>query len=294
MKHIAEEASDLQEHMAKQFRSISKRLNKSHAACELSFGISEFDERTGGVRIDGLTMIYGMADSGKTLLLVYLLNRFAVAAKKPSLLVSCAVPAQTIIERMVCAWGDLDSNKVLKGRFRRQLWPDIGSACARVAEARLITEDNDSKPVSLSLIEDRIEQLRDELSAEGKKLEMVFIDGFDQLADVKPLNNWDYQMTRLHSLAKRHKLAVVLTCRRAHPNAKHATIEPKYDQSSDLYAEYKQHFAYIFLRRIRAKALLKNRCRVRSSGVPFNPLSGRIIPEETKASAGDTIPNLNL
>jgi replicative DNA helicase len=251
-------------------------LLESRALSGLSFGISSFDKSIGGIPHGGVTFILGPADSGKTLLLLHILTHSVINQKKTALLFSCATRASILGERMLCSVGNFDLDRTIKGRFPNKIWPDISSTCMRLSETSLFLEDNDGHGFTPVMIEERIENLRTELAAKKQKLDLIFIDGFEQLEEGESLNNSEY-VSRLRAIAIKHNMAIILSsrigrvCRNVHKK-KHCTRAELSESHATVYLAWIQHEPVLH-----ASLYYGNYSSCGVLSVPFDPKTGRIL-----------------
>lgn len=159
----------LKEILSETFDRIETLSEKKTGVTGVSTGFFEFDKLTAGLQDSELIIIAARPSMGKTTLALNIAQHIAVSEKEPVAFFSLEMSRDSLAQRLLCAQGNIDSQRMRSGFLKKEDWPKIASALSSLSEADLYIDDSPQ----LSVMDIRAKTRR--LKAE-KGLKAVFID----------------------------------------------------------------------------------------------------------------------
>lgn len=120
---------------------IDTLFHTDQAITGLTTGFKDLDERTSGLQAADLIIVAGRPSMGKTILAMNIAENAAIKTKKPILIFSMEMPADSIAMRMMSSLGRIDQHRLRTGKLEDQDWPRITSAVSILSEVPLFIDD---------------------------------------------------------------------------------------------------------------------------------------------------------
>ncbi|MSP38112.1 MAG: TIR domain-containing protein [Deltaproteobacteria bacterium] len=175
-------------------------------------GITDLDYLLGGLRASELLVIAGRPSMGKSDIVLRLTIKAAVERGLAVAFYSMQNPVQKIVQRMVAAVSDVNSNHMWRGYLGEKDFPKMALAFGKLMEAPIYIDD--SPRITVTDIVERAKSLRDE-----KQIQLVIIDSLQQLLFTDS-NTASQSILALKLLARDLRVPVVVTC----------SVSPRTDQ----------------------------------------------------------------
>jgi len=165
------------------------------------------DAMTAGLQESDLIIIAARPSMGKTSLALNIAQHVASARRLPVAIFSLEMSKEQLCLRMICSEGRINAHRLRTGRLRREEWPRVGEACARLVEMPIFIDDSPE----CTAMEIRSKCRR--LIAEQKDLGLVVVDYLQLMRGHKQTENRNQEITdiarALKALAKEIKRPVV-------------------------------------------------------------------------------------
>lgn len=127
--------------LAKAVDRIDTLFHSDQAITGLSSGYKDLDELTSGLQPADLVIVAGRPSMGKTTFAMNIAEHAAIKNKKPVLVFSMEMPADSLAMRMMSSLGRVDQHRVRTGKLEDEDWPRITSAVSILSEAPLFIDD---------------------------------------------------------------------------------------------------------------------------------------------------------
>lgn len=108
----------------------------------LATGLTDLDQKTSGLQASDLIIIAGRPSMGKTTLAMNMAEHAAIQSKKPVVVFSMEMPADSLAMRMMSSLGRIDQHRIRTGQLSEDDWPRITSAVHMLSEAALFIDDS--------------------------------------------------------------------------------------------------------------------------------------------------------
>lgn len=151
------------------FKRIEKLAEQKQAITGVHTGIVDLDHKTAGLQPSDLIIVAGRPSMGKTAFSIGMGLHAAVNTGKAVAIFSLEMSKESLVTRMLCSEGRIDSARLRGGFLAEEDWPKLGRAAGRISEASIFIDDTGS----ISVLEVRAKCRR--LAAEHG-LDMVIID----------------------------------------------------------------------------------------------------------------------
>lgn len=120
---------------------IDALYHNGDAITGLPTGLNDLDQMTSGLQPSDLIIVAGRPSMGKTVLGMNMAEHVAIEAKKPVLVFSMEMPADSIAMRMMSSLGRIDQHRIRTGKLNDDDWPRVTSAVHMLSEALLFIDD---------------------------------------------------------------------------------------------------------------------------------------------------------
>jgi len=137
------------------------------------FGISSLDRNLRQLDENNLILVAGDVSTGKTTLLINLVNAIA-SLNKAVLFISPRLHKKEIVERLICNSGGVALSRLKSGKLKDQDWPPMTMAAGRLSEHAIYIDDNYSTSI------DQIRKVVAELNT-SHDLNLIIIDGLNYI-----------------------------------------------------------------------------------------------------------------
>jgi replicative DNA helicase len=187
---------------------IDSLYNLGESITGLSTGLSDLDEMTSGMQPADLVIVAGRPSMGKTSLVMNIAEHAAIQSKKPVLVFSMEMPADSLAMRMISSLGRIDQQRIRTGKLTDADWPRITSAVHLLSESLLFVDDTPA--LSPAEVRARARRLKKEHNGLGlivvDYLQLMKVPGFkadNRAAEISEISR------SLKALAKELSVPVV-------------------------------------------------------------------------------------
>lgn len=151
------------------FKRIEKLAEQKSEVTGVSTGILQLDRKLSGLQPSDLIIVAGRPSMGKTAFSLGMGIHAAAYGGKSLAVFSLEMSKESLVTRMLCADGRIDSARLRGGFLTEEDWPRLGRAAGRLSEAKIFIDDSGS----LSILECRAKCRR--IAAEHG-LDLVVVD----------------------------------------------------------------------------------------------------------------------
>ncbi len=159
----------ISEIVATAFQRIEKLAEARSPITGVSTGIHALDQKTAGLQPSDLIIVAGRPSMGKTAFSIGMGLHAATIDKKVVAVFSLEMSKESLVTRMLCSDGRIDSARLRGGFLNEEDWPKLARAAGRISEAPIFIDDSGA----LSVLELRAKCRR--LAAESG-LDLVIVD----------------------------------------------------------------------------------------------------------------------
>ncbi len=188
------------------FGTIDVLFDRGQQVTGVETGFTALDNMTAGLHPGELIVVAGRPSLGKTALALNIAAHAAIERKKVVGVFSLEMSKESLVIRLLCSEGRIDSHKLRTGFSSREDWSKMTRALGRLAEAPLYIEDS----AALSILQIRAKARR--LKAE-KGLDLLIVDYLQLVTGHGRFENRNQEVsfvTRgLKSIAKELQVPVV-------------------------------------------------------------------------------------
>lgn len=129
------------------FKRIEKLAEQSSAVTGVPTGINDLDVRLSGLQPSDLVIVAGRPSMGKTAFSLGMGLHAAVAEGKSVAVFSLEMSKESLVTRMLCSDGRIDSARLRGGFLNEDDWPRLGRAAGRLSESRMFIDDQGNASV---------------------------------------------------------------------------------------------------------------------------------------------------
>ncbi|OGO91193.1 MAG: replicative DNA helicase [Coxiella sp. RIFCSPHIGHO2_12_FULL_42_15] len=132
---------DINTLLARTTDKIDTLFHSTDPITGVSTGFTDFDDMTSGLQAGDLVIIAGRPSMGKTMLGINMAENVALESKKPVLIFSMEMPADSIVMRMISSLGLIDQHKVRTGKLSDDDWPRVTSTIEMLSQTKIFVDD---------------------------------------------------------------------------------------------------------------------------------------------------------
>jgi replicative DNA helicase len=188
------------------FGTIDVLFDRGQQVTGVETGFTALDNMTAGLHAGELIVVAGRPSLGKTALALNVAAHATIERKKVVGVFSLEMSKESLVIRLLCSEGRIDSHKLRTGFSSREDWSKMTRALGRLAEAPLYIDDS----AALSILQIRAKARR--LKAE-KGLDLLIVDYLQLVTGHGRFENRNQEVsfvTRgLKSIAKELQVPVV-------------------------------------------------------------------------------------
>ncbi len=151
------------------FEQVERLYDRKTQVTGVPTGFDKLDEMTAGLQPSELIIIAGRPSMGKTSFALNIARNAAIDEGIPVGIFSLEMSKEQVVQRMLSAEAEVDSNRLRTGFLRETDWPKLTNAAGRLSDAPIFIDDS----AAITVIELRAKARR--LKAE-KDIGMVVID----------------------------------------------------------------------------------------------------------------------
>lgn len=127
--------------LVKAVEKIDLLYHNGKVVTGLPTGLKDMDEMTSGLQPSDLVILAGRPSMGKTALAMNIAEHAVLESKKPVLVFSMEMPADSLAMRMMSSLGRIDQHRIRTGRLADDDWPRVTSSVHMLSEALLFVDD---------------------------------------------------------------------------------------------------------------------------------------------------------
>ena len=120
---------------------IEELFQSGGAITGISTGFIELDNMTSGLQDSDLVIVAGRPSMGKTAFAMNLVEHAVLNQKKPILVFSMEMPADSLIIRMLSSIGRIDQTRLRTGKLEQEDWPKLSAAVTKLKDVPLYIDD---------------------------------------------------------------------------------------------------------------------------------------------------------
>src|SRR3990167_11168309 len=132
---------DINTLLARTTDKIDTLFHSTDPITGVSTGFTDFDDMTSGLQASDLVIIAGRPSMGKAMLGINMAENVALESKKPVLIFSMEMPADSIVMRMISSLGLIDQHKVRTGKLSDDDWPRVTSTIEMLSQTKIFVDD---------------------------------------------------------------------------------------------------------------------------------------------------------
>lgn len=107
----------------------------------LSTGFLDMDKLTSGLQPSDLILVAARPSMGKTAFTLNITTHAAIKKKEPVAFFSLEMSKEQLVQRMLCAEGALDSQRVRNGELSEQDWQNLINAASKLSSSPIYIDD---------------------------------------------------------------------------------------------------------------------------------------------------------
>ncbi|MFQ3213332.1 MAG: replicative DNA helicase [Marivirga sp.] len=139
--NIKKNYADMHSLMKEAFRELEERRNHTDGLTGVPTGFSALDRVTSGWQKSDMVIIAARPGMGKTAFIVSALRNAAVDFKQPVAMFSLEMSSVQLVNRLISAEAELDSEKIKKGQLADHEWQQLVHKTAALTEAPIFIDD---------------------------------------------------------------------------------------------------------------------------------------------------------
>lgn len=126
------------------FEDLEKRVERKELVTGVTTGYYRLDNMTAGLQPSDLIIIAARPSMGKTAFVLNMAMRAAVNSGTPVAIYSLEMSMESLMMRMLCAWGKVDLGKLRKGFLDDEDWAKLYTAADALSQAPIYIDDTPS------------------------------------------------------------------------------------------------------------------------------------------------------
>lgn len=135
----------------------------------IATGFTDFDQKTAGLQPSDLILVAARPSMGKTAFALNIARHSALVEGKTVAIFSLEMSKEQLVNRLICAQGLIDSQKLRTGDIQPDDWISIAQASGEIAESQIFIDDTPG--ISVAEVRSKCRRLKLE-----KGLDLVLID----------------------------------------------------------------------------------------------------------------------
>jgi replicative DNA helicase len=130
------------------FERIEKLYANKGAVTGIPSGYPDLDRMLSGFQKSDLIIVAARPSVGKTAFALNIAQNVAVRARQPVAIFSLEMSKEQLVQRILCAEGNLDANRMRTGFLEDEDWPKLSMAVGTLSEAPIFIDDTPGITVS--------------------------------------------------------------------------------------------------------------------------------------------------
>jgi len=156
------------------FEHIERLQESSTGITGVPTGFTDLDRMTTGLQKGDLCIVAARPSMGKTAMALNVAAHAAIAHNIPVAIFSLEMSSEQLVQRLLCAEGRIDAQKLRRGRLSQEEHQRLAAAAGHLNTAPIWIDDQPGSNVLE--IRAKARRLQSELRSDGKELGMVLID----------------------------------------------------------------------------------------------------------------------
>jgi replicative DNA helicase len=156
------------------FEHIEKLQESSGGITGVGSGFPDLDRMTTGFQKGDLVIVAARPSMGKTSWVLNVAANASIGHSIPSAIFSLEMSSEQLVQRLLCAEGRIDAQRLRKGRLSQEEHQRLAAAAGHLNTAPIWIDDSPGSNVLE--IRAKARRLQSELHADGKELGLVVID----------------------------------------------------------------------------------------------------------------------
>lgn len=139
--NIRKNYSDMQSIMREALDQLEKKKDNTDGLTGVPAGFSALDRITGGWQFSDLIIIAARPAMGKTAFILSAVRNAAVEFNMPSAVFSLEMSSVQLVNRLISAEAELESDKLRKGNLEEHEWVQLHHKVSRLSDAPIFIDD---------------------------------------------------------------------------------------------------------------------------------------------------------
>jgi replicative DNA helicase len=156
------------------FEHIERLQESSTGITGVPTGFADLDRMTTGLQRGDLCVVAARPSMGKTAMALNIAAHAAITQNIPVAIFSLEMSSEQLVQRLLCAEGRIDAQKLRRGRLSQEEHQRLAAAAGHLNTAPIWIDDQPGSNVLE--IRAKARRLQSELRSDGKELGMVLID----------------------------------------------------------------------------------------------------------------------
>jgi replicative DNA helicase len=156
------------------FEHIERLQESDSGITGVPTGFVDLDRMTTGLQKGDLCIVAARPSMGKTALALNVAATAAITHQIPAAIFSLEMSSQQLVQRLLCAEGRIDAQKLRRGRLSQEEHQRLAAAAGHLNTAPIWIDDQPGSNVLE--IRAKARRLQSELRSDGKDLGMIVID----------------------------------------------------------------------------------------------------------------------
>ena len=140
-EHVTTEMASTKELVMEAIEQIERLYENRGSVTGLPTGFVELDRMTSGLHPSEMIVIAARPSMGKTALAMNIAEHVAMDVGKPVAVFSLEMSSQQLVQRLLCSRAKVDLQKVRNGFLSERDFPNLTTAAARLAGAKMFIDD---------------------------------------------------------------------------------------------------------------------------------------------------------
>ena len=193
------------------FEHIEKLQESKGGITGVPTGFQDLDRMTTGLQKGDLCIVAGRPSMGKTSWVMNVAANAAIGHSVPVALFSLEMSSEQLVQRLLCAEGRIDAQKLRRGRLSPEEHQRLASAAGHLNTAPIWIDDSPGSNVLE--IRAKARRLQSEIRSDGKDLGMVVVDYLQLMSGASRTDNRVQEVSEisrgLKALARELEVPVV-------------------------------------------------------------------------------------
>jgi len=179
------------------WEQLEERAANKNSLTGLNTGFYDLNSFTSGLQKSDLIILAARPSMGKTAFALNIAENVAILNRSPVAIFSLEMGKEQLVQRLLCARAEIDSNRVRTGQLRDDDWARLGAAMGELGEAPIYIDD--SAGVTVMELRGKCRRLK----AQHGDLGLVIID---YLQLIEGRNNNDNRVNQMGEISRGLKL----------------------------------------------------------------------------------------